>query len=148
MPIIGINLKSVSANIAEKAKVEGNISVNSSPTVKNVEKKSMGKGLKDALIIAFEFVINYDTEKKDKKKEPIGNMKINGEVIYYTEKEDEIIEKWKKEKKLDDDIAVEVLNALFKRCLTLAISLSVDLRLPSPLKFPEVKPKDQSEYIG
>ena len=149
MQIVGLNLRNVSASIEERKSIEGNINVNSSPVIVNVEKKSTGlQGLKDVISIEFRFEIKYSMETKDKKKEKMGEMIIVGDVFYYTEKEKELIEKWKKEKKLEDSVAVEVLNAIFRRCLTVAIGLSNELKLPPPIKFPTVKSKEQSEYIG
>ena len=141
MPIVGLNLKNVSANVEEKKVVEGNINVNSAPTIEGVEKKTVGlPGLKDVVSINFKFETIYEPK--------IGEIVIKGEVLYYTEKEKEMVDKWKKEKKLDENVAAEVLNAIFRRCLTKAIDLSNELRLPPPIRFPIVKPKEQSEYIG
>ena len=149
MPIVGLNIKNLSASIEERKAIEGNINVNSSPIIIDVEKKSVGlQGVKDVISIEFKFEIEYNMEKKDKKKEKIGDITIGGEVFYYTEKDKEMIEKWKKEKRLEDSIAAEILNAIFRRCLTVAIGLSNELKLPPPIKFPIVKSKEQSEYIG
>ena len=144
-----MNLKKVSANVEEQQVIEGNINVNSSPTIESVKKKAAGlPGVKEVIAIGFKFEIKYDLETKEKKKDSVGEIIINGEILYYTEKEKELLDKWEKEKKLEDSIAVEVLNTIFRRCLTVAINLSNELRLPPPIRFPVVKPKEQSEYIG
>ena len=54
MQIVGLNLRNVSASIEERKSIEGNINVNSSPVIVNVEKKSTGlQGLKDVISIEY-----------------------------------------------------------------------------------------------
>ena len=45
-------------------------------------------------------------------------------------------------------MALEVLNAIFRRCLTKGIDIAAELGLPPPIRFPVVKSKEQNEYIG
>ena len=49
---------------------------------------------------------------------------------------------------MDDPMALEVLNDIFRRCLVKGVDLSNELGLPPPIRFPIVKPKEQDEYIG
>jgi len=132
MPVIGLQLKSVKASIDEKKIIEGNINVNSSPRIESVEKKDINvPGIKDVLSINFIFEVNYDPK--------VGEIEMEGEVLYQTDKSKDILAKWKKDRKLEDDMAVEVLNAIFRRCLVEALSLSNELRLPPPIRLPIVQ---------
>ncbi|HLD49288.1 MAG TPA: hypothetical protein VJB11_02905 [archaeon] len=132
MSVIGLQLKSVKASIDEKKIIEGNINVNSSPRIESVEKKDINvPGIKDVLSINFIFEVNYDPK--------VGEIEMEGEVLYQTDKSKDILAKWKKDRKLEDDMAVEVLNAIFRRCLVEALSLSNELRLPPPIRLPIVQ---------
>jgi hypothetical protein len=67
---------------------------------------------------------------------------MDGEVIYHDKKMGEILKKWKSEKKLDKEVGLEVLNFIFRKCLTKSIQIAEDLRLPPPIRFPIVKTKE------
>jgi hypothetical protein len=140
MPIVGINITSVNAHYSDK-KVEGTIDVNSTPIVEDIRKKEINfAGLTEVLIIEFKFVTTYNPK--------IGEIEIRGEVVYQAEDTKKILSLWK-EKKVDSKIAVEVLNVIFKKCLTKSIQLADDLRLPPPVTLPKVtsapEKKDDSE---
>ena len=142
MPIIGISFKSVAAEIDITKKHTGDININSIPTIQKIEKHGLGMAnLKEALAIDFKFETKYEPK--------IGNIMIEGRVLYQTDKLDEMLQKWKKEKKLDEAMLVEVLNAIFRKCLVKSVDLSNELSLPPPIRFPVVKPgKEQKDYIG
>ena len=149
MPIVGLNLKSIKANISER-KIMGSVDVNSTPVIKKVEKKDTNMpGMKAIVSIDFSFSTKYDMEdKKSGKKVDIGEISFEGEVLYFSEDIREVLKKWEKDKKMDDKLTLEILNAIFRRCLTKGIDLSAELGLPPPIRFPIVKPKQQDEYIG
>ena len=110
MPIIGMNFTSISARLYPDKKIDENINVNSSPTIEKVEKREIGlQNMKEALAIKFRF----DTEYNPK----IGEISLHGEVLYTSDKQKNIIDKWEKDKKLDDAVAVEVMNALFRSAI-------------------------------
>jgi hypothetical protein len=129
MPVIGINLNSINAkNIKE---VEGKINVNSSPSIVKVKKHEKGfLGRKDVVSIEFKFESKYEPGA--------GSIEMEGEVLYQTDKADDLVGEWTKTKKLQESVAMEVLNLIFRRCLTKAVDLSVELRLPPPIQFPRV----------
>lgn len=137
MPVIGLNLKSISANASGKNTTE-NISVNSTPRIDDVEKTDRDfAGLKDILRVSFTFETKYEPQ--------IGEIVIKGEVLYQDEENNTILSKWKKDKKIDDKLAMDVINSLFRKCLTKVIELSEELRLPPPVQFPYVKPPEKKE---
>ena len=133
MPVIGINLRRIEASIDEKKPMNVNINVNSSPKIENVERSSVDL-LKDILAVDFTFTSKYEPD--------IAEMLMEGQVLYQTDKAKDVLNLWKKEKKLDDAVALDVLNAIFRKCLTRAVDLSAELRLPPPVQFPVVKPKE------
>ena len=136
MPIIGISLKNIRADIDEKTVPSGEINVNSSPTIENVTKKDLELfSMKDVLAIEFRFKTVYEPR--------IGEILMEGEVLYQTDKTKDIVTKWKKERKIEENIATEILNAIFRKCLTQAIALAHELRLPPPIIFPIVRPRSE-----
>ncbi len=133
MPVIGLNLRKIEASVDDKKPVTGNINVNSSPRIESVEKADISL-LKDVLEIEFSFTSNYEPD--------IAQMHMEGVVLYQTDKVNDVLKLWKKEKKLEDGVALDVLNAIFRKCLSRAVDLSEELRLPPPVQFPIVKPKE------
>ena len=136
MPVIGVSFKSFEAKTEDK-KVNGNVNVNSSPRITNMERKDVGFGVKDAIAAEFVFETKYEPD--------VGSIVIKGDVIYQTDKADKILQRWKKDKKVEDEAAVEILNAIFRKSLTAAINFSNELRLPPPIQFPVVQPKSPSQ---
>lgn len=136
MGIIGMNFKSFEASIDDK-KVSGNIDINSVPLIENVKKKDVNMGsIKEIVSIEFKFVTSYTPN--------IGNITIAGEILYQTDDVKKVVSAWK-DKKLDDKIAVDVLNTILKKCLAKAVGLADELRLPPPVTFPIVKAEDKEQ---
>jgi hypothetical protein len=134
MPIIGFNFKSINAYVEENTAV-GEVNINSTPTVESIAKKDV-PGFKDVLAIDFRFLTKYDPK--------IGEIEIVGEVLYQTTDAKKILGIWE-DKRVETKLAVDVLNVIFKRCLTKAIAVADDLRLPPPLTFPTVKHEQKKE---
>ncbi|MCD6092642.1 MAG: hypothetical protein J7J38_01315 [Candidatus Aenigmarchaeota archaeon] len=135
MPTLGISFKSIQANVNRSAKPIGNISVNSAPIIKDIEEAKTGPaGIKNIITVQFEFKTIYEPN--------IGNISLSGELLYQTDKIKDILKEWKKNKRLPSEVAVPILNAIFRRCLSKIISLSEDLQLPPPIRFPVVKQKE------
>ncbi len=135
MPIIGLNLTSMNAT-AESKNITANINVNSTPSIERVEKRELDvPGVKDILAVGFRFRSQYEPN--------VGEIAIEGEILYQSDKSKEILGKWKKDRRLDDALAAELLNAIFRKCLTEAIHLSQELRIPPPIQFPVVMPKEE-----
>ena len=130
MPIVGLNLKTVNAKFDDK-KLGNNVEISSTPNIESVEKKDINfAGMKEAVVIGFSFKTNYQPD--------VAEIAFTGEVVYQTEDAKKLIKRWKDDKKLDEETTVEVFNAVFRRCLTRAITIADDLRLPPPITFPIV----------
>jgi len=96
---------------------------------------------KKALSLDFDFVTKYSPD--------MGEVKISGDIMYLTDKNAQILKQWKKEKKLPEDVSIEILNHLFRRCLIKITYIAEDLQLPPPIAMPRVKPKtEEASYIG
>ena len=135
--IVGININSIKAvSNMDEEHPKGNISVDTTPSIDDVEKKDVLE-MKDLLSAKFSFRVNYEPN--------VGSIRMEGEVLYKTDDTKNIIKKWKENKNLESDLAVEMLNAIFRVCLTKAITIAGDLRLPPPVRFPIVKKGGEKE---
>jgi len=132
MPVIGFNLNEISGKRTQKT-IAGQVTLNSTPKITDVKEVNLPALKKKALSIEFEFVTSYEPE--------IAEIKIVGNVLYYAEKNESILNAWKKNKKLPDEASIEVLNHLFRRCLIKAAVLADELQLPPPINLPVVKKK-------
>lgn len=145
MPVIGVQFNEINAK--KEGTVRPGLKINSTPNiidVKEMKLDSLTKGA-TAIVIEFEFVSKYEPN--------VATIKIKGEVLYLTEKPEEAIKEWKKKKALPEPILLEVLNTLFRKCLSKILILSDDMQLPSPVPMPIVSPQDQekrdeTKYIG
>lgn len=131
--IFGITIFSINSINKRKTNVK-EISVSSTPQIKNVKEKEL-EGIEGRLLlIEFIFTTKYEPD--------IGEITMEGEILYKPKDIDEVIKYWKKNKKLPDEIAIPILNTLFRKCLTEAVNISEKLQLPPPIIFPTVKPKE------
>ena len=135
MPVIGMSFSSIEAKV--KSQKKGKIEVSSTPIIKNIEKKVEPIG--EVASIEFEFKTTYNPG--------IAQISLKGEILLQERDINKLIKQWKDKKKLPAEIAVPVLNVIFRRCLKRAIDLADDLQLPPPIQFPVVKAKEDSKYI-
>ncbi len=136
MPVIGMSFSSIEAKV--KSQKKGKIEVSSTPIIKNIEKKKV-EPIGEVASIEFEFKTTYNPG--------IAQISLKGEILLQERDINKLIKQWKDKKKLPAEIAVPVLNVIFRRCLKRAIDLADDLQLPPPIQFPVVKAKEDSKYI-
>jgi len=116
------------------------IDVNSTPKIVSVEKRKKDLG------IGFEFLTIYNPN--------MGQVRIIGELLYREKNLKEVLNYWEKNGKLPEKTDIEVKNFLFRKCLTLGVTLSEQLNLPPPVMFPmlaekkELREEDKTTYIG
>jgi hypothetical protein len=136
MPIIGLTFKGFSGKRGDE-KITSDIKVNSSPKVFDLKEVSVSAIGKKAISMQFDFTTSYTPK--------IGEIKIEGELLYMAEKNKEVLEEWQKGERLPEDISMEVFNYLFKRCLLKVANIAEDLQLPAPIPFPKIKQKESDE---
>ena len=133
MPVVGMSINNIDAK--KHAEVSVGVKVSNNTNLKDVKEQNLPGFEKKALLIEFEFSTQY-LAPKDKK---VAEFIIGGHVLVVDDKYKEIIESWKKNKKLPDDIGIQVVNVIFNKCSKKAIILSDDLQLPSPVPLPFAK---------
>ena len=136
MPVVGMFIKNIDAKKYEEATI--GVKVNSNTNLKDVKEQDLAALNKKALSIDFEFITRY-LSQKDKK---VAEILIGGNVLFLGENYKKILEGWKKNKKLPDDISLQVINLIFNKCSKKAILLSDDLQLPSPIPLPFATKKE------
>lgn len=133
MPVVGLSINSIDAK--KIAEVTFGVKVNSNTNLTNVKEQDLPGFEKKGILIDFEFSTQY-MAPKDKK---VAEFLINGNVLVVDDAHKKIMESWKKDKKLPDDIGLQVVNVIFNRCAKKSIILSDDLQLPSPVPLPFAK---------
>ena len=137
MPVIGMDITSIEGKRGNEA--SKNLRVENGPRIKNVTTKKINSLGKEVLDIDFEYECLY---RVSEKKKPFANITIKGNVLFLSEDVKETIKKWKKNKKLEQKVALPVLNNIIRRCLTKIINISEELKLPPPIRFPVAKPSE------
>lgn len=130
MGVIGFNFTSISAHADEK-NFKGDININSTPSIESVEKHDLSAiGIVNAVEIKFKFTTSYEPKA--------GKIEFGGEILYQVDDAKKVTRQWKDGNKLDEKIALDVLNTIFRRCLSKAVEIADQLRLPPPIRFPIV----------
>ena len=130
MGVLSFRFKKLQGNIGKPA--TGEVKITSSlPKIKNIEEReiNVGNSKQKVLAVEFEYSVNYEPTK--------AKINAEGELLYTHEKQKAILNKWKKEEKLDEEIALPLMNYIFKRCSIAAIKIADDLQLLPPVKLPE-----------
>ena len=143
MAVIGFNFNKI--NVEKKEISKGKVNISNNVAIKNIEQKdiSLGKNTQDALKFTFEFTSKYEPG--------LGNILLGGDVLFLTDakKSKDILDSWKKDKKVPKDIMAGILNTVLSKCNIQALILSQEVNLPPPIPLPKVKmgTKDK-DYIG
>ncbi len=143
MKSVGFNFNKI--NVEKKNIGKGKVNISNNVAIKNIEQKdiSLGKSKQDALKFTFEFTSKYEPG--------LGSILLGGDVLYLTDsqKSKEILDGWKKDKKVPKDIMAGILNTVLAKCNIQALILSQEVNLPPPIPLPKVKVggKDK-DYIG
>ncbi|MEM0242885.1 MAG: hypothetical protein QXS69_02355 [Candidatus Aenigmatarchaeota archaeon] len=124
---------------AEKIEIKENVNkldINTSLSIKNVQEMKIQQEKKQqkVLKVDFEFLVNYNPK--------IADIRIEGYLIYSGKDVDEILEKWQKDKKIENkDFEIETKNFILRRGLILSTFLSEYLAVHPPIPMPQIVPK-------
>lgn len=133
MPVVGISINNIDAK--KYGEVTVGVKISSNTDLKSVKEQSLPGFDKKALLVEFKFLTQY-LAPKDKK---VAEFIIGGDVLVVDDKYKEMLEMWNKEKKLPENISLQVVNTIFNKCAKKSIILSDDLQLPSPVPLPFAK---------
>ncbi|MEM5814672.1 MAG: hypothetical protein QXD77_02555 [Candidatus Aenigmatarchaeota archaeon] len=145
MPVIGLMLSNITAKrTAEQA---GHASIGNNVSIKSVEEIDLLGVGKKGLKLNFEFSSAF----MDEKKKPFGEIIITGDVLFMSDNPAELLMGWKKDKKLPEDVNLQCINTVIRRCMGKAITLSEEVNLPPPIPLPfahKQAPDEKGRYIG
>ena len=133
--IIGFNISKIEAE--RSPEIKGKISINNNVRVTEVETAELflGKSNQAGIRFRFEYISSYEPK--------VGKIVLKGDLVAVEEdvKVKEIVDGWKKNKKLSPDVMAQVMNSLLGKCSIQAILLSREVSLPSPIQLPKVQVK-------
>ena len=144
--IVGFGFTKLSAEKLDPAK--GKIDINNNVSIKDVQEDnfSLGKDKQQNVMkFIFEFTSNYEPN--------VGKILFEGELLYMEEpkKSKEILNDWKKNKKLPKELMGNLLNTILTKCNVQALILSQQVNLPPPIPLPKVQMAsavENKDYIG
>ncbi|MEK6835387.1 MAG: hypothetical protein AABX61_03935 [Nanoarchaeota archaeon] len=146
MPFIGFNFDRIFAerNIDE---IKENLSVKHNMNIKDLTEEEINLEKKqEVLKFKFEFLLKYDPN--------VAEIKIDGHLLFLEspKKMKEIVQNWKKDKKLPPEITQSLFNTILTKSNIKALQLSQDLNLPPHIPMPRLTrqqpKKNVNEYIG
>lgn len=130
MPIAGINITNV--NIKKTEVFAGSYQINCNANIKDVKEQELTQIKKKGLAMPLEFRVVYTSE--DSK--PLAEINILGDALFLDEKNEQILKEWKNERKIPEDMSLQIMNVIMRDVLTRTIQLTDFMRLPLPLPLP------------
>lgn len=134
MPILGMTLRTIDAT-RKKDSFEGEVRINSTPTIGAVKEINVPAFDKKAVGISFDFNIVYEPD--------VAQIKMSGDMLYIPKAEENVMKKWKTDKKLPESVTIEVLDHIFRHCLIKCAVIAEDLQLPMPMPIPKARPVEK-----
>jgi len=138
MTVVSFNFTKIEAEKKEAGK--GKVNINNNVTIEKVEEKdlSLGNQKQKVLNFTFKFTSKYDPD--------FGMIKLAGSVLYMEEskKVKEILDGWKKDKKLPKELMTKILNVVLNKSNVQALILSDQVNLPPPIPLPKVQSEQKA----
>ncbi len=142
MPTVGFTISNITAK--RTGEMPPALQIGHRVAITNVEEMDMPALGKKGLKLSFEFGTSY----LDDKKKPFGEVAITGNLMFIGHNTAEIFMGWKKEKKLPNEVNLECINIVIKKCMSKAIVLSEEVGLPSPIPIPFAQAEVPPEATG
>lgn len=127
--IMGFNLIKISGS--KNPEFKGDLEINPKINIKSIEEYSSKFVKEDLLKIEFSFIIDY----KD-----YAEINLEGSIILKTDSKTmkEVLRGWK-EKKIDNEVQVIILNLIMNKASIRAIELEEELGLPLHIRLPSIQ---------
>jgi hypothetical protein len=143
MPIIGYYYDKI---LMEKnKKVESDLQVKNKVQITDIEESDLPFKEKGRSTLKFKFNFELLFEPK------IGKIVFNGHILYMEDEKiiKDILKSYKKDKKLPQEITLQILNTILYKAHLKALDLGNELNLPAHLPIPKISPKANiKDYIG
>ena len=131
-----INYRLEKIAIEKKTRPKGPVEAKNSLRITDIKEEPISSLTKDnALNMQFSFAVTYEPN--------IALLEMVGSVTYLAEvkKAQEILQNWKKNKKIKQEVAAPIFNFILAKCNIKALSLEQDVELPYHLPIPRLKSK-------
>ena len=144
MPFIGFNFDKIEA-VRSKEDLKGNINVKHNLNITEIKKEEITVDKsQEVLKFFFEFRLEYEPG--------VGNVNLFGNLTFIEEskKMKDILQDWKKDKKIPQEIMQPLFNTILAKSNIKALSLCQDINLPPHIPLPKLQPvkNKYNEYIG
>lgn len=129
-----INYRLDKIAIQKKNKPKGPVEAKNNLKVIDINEEALPSLTKEkALNMKFSFTIKYEPN--------IADLEIEGSITYMNDQKTikDILENWKKNKKIKQEIAAPVFNFILNKCNIKSLRLEEDLELPFHIPIPAVK---------
>lgn len=96
-------------------------------------------------VFEYEYSVYYNLEEP--KNQQLGKIVIKGEIVYIgpTKAVAEIVNEWKKDKKIKPALLQEILNYALRDAQIEALEQSKKVMLPLPVPLPKIRAKSSSK---
>ena len=139
MTILGFNFNQI--KVSRKEGVKGRINIKNNVVITDIKEQdlSLGDKSQSALKFIFEFSSKYEPDS--------GEIILGGDLLFMesSNKTKEILDEWKKTKKVPKDIMAGILNTVLTKCNIEALILSQKVNLPPPIPLPSVKQAEENK---
>jgi hypothetical protein len=132
MAIVGFEFTKI--DVSKKDTAKGKINISNNISIEDIQKSdlSIGQTTQNALKFSFNYTSKYEPG--------FAKIELGGSVLYMTDEKNakEIVERWQKEKKINKEIAEQIINTVLTKCNIQSIILSNTVNLPPPVPMPKV----------
>ena len=129
--IVGFNIDSLNAEKFEGAS-QGNLEVNYSPKIKEVERTAVNAFEDEVVKIEFDFTVSYNVGE-----DVAAEIVLEGNILWKGQL-DEITEEWEENEQLPEKVQAPLMNDLYRRSLSQAVGIADTLGLLPPIPTPRV----------
>ena len=139
MAIAGFGFTKI--NVEKKDIVKGKINIKNNMGIVNLETTEVPFG--DIKQKVLKFIFEYKTVYEPN----VGSIVLEGNLLDIQDEKTikQVMDLWKKEKKIDSNILEPVINSLLGRCNVESLILSREVNLPPPVPLPKVQVAQQSK---
>lgn len=131
MPVLGIRMNKLEASRNPTVVPEGPIRIAPSQRILDIKENQINSvsGKAKIIEIDFEFNVIYDP--------PVGDIRLNGTVIYQATEDirKKIIKTWKDKKRIAPEVEKEIIANLTSRAFLIAMNCAREIGVPSPMPF-------------
>jgi len=132
MAIVGFEFTKI--NVQKKDLAQGKINISNNVGIIDIQRSDLeiGKSKQSGIKFIFEYRSLYEPN--------FAKIELGGTILYLTDEKSskEIFESWEKEKKIKQDIAEKIINAILTKANIQSILLSNTVNLPPPVPMPKV----------